>query len=376
MAATTAQQQQQQQQAPPLSLPPARSRTPQPTPVPVQQALPTTPQMSTRPSFGVATPPPIAQPLPQTQGSYHPSLLSTPPQASSTPTRMPSPPRPPATARRPSVPITQAFIPASQPVQPPTRPGSPAESLKRKAPPEPYPRPQKRPVERPPNAPNVAPQVYFAGAGGKPRESSPIIDLSNENHVGDRRASEPQAPVTEVKRKRDERMRRTMRDDIARLMYACGDVIEPDVDTVDYVEDLVVDFLADMCRPSPLIRTNPQSTYQAHPLTAPILRHRLSSSPSMRKYLDRFDELSAKSVEIAAQRRMMRGTENPNDLVNIVGKDYLEVDEEGKEVGAAGDAKRKRGRPRTKGVGEKDVKGVGRGRKKGNGMAKKIKPPA
>ena len=33
---------------------------------------------------------------------------------------------------------------------------------------------------------------------------------------------------------------------VARLMYATGDVPEPDVDAVDYMEDLVVDFLADL----------------------------------------------------------------------------------------------------------------------------------
>jgi hypothetical protein len=29
-------------------------------------------------------------------------------------------------------------------------------------------------------------------------------------------------------------------------MYGCGDVASPDVDTVDYMEDLVVEFLSDL----------------------------------------------------------------------------------------------------------------------------------
>lgn len=37
-----------------------------------------------------------------------------------------------------------------------------------------------------------------------------------------------------------------MRSEIARLMYASGDVENPDTDTIDYMEDLVVDWLADL----------------------------------------------------------------------------------------------------------------------------------
>jgi hypothetical protein len=33
---------------------------------------------------------------------------------------------------------------------------------------------------------------------------------------------------------------------VARLMYAAGDEPEPDVNSVDYMEDLVVEFLADL----------------------------------------------------------------------------------------------------------------------------------
>ena len=33
---------------------------------------------------------------------------------------------------------------------------------------------------------------------------------------------------------------------VSRLMYAAGDVREPDLDAVDYMEDLVVEFIADL----------------------------------------------------------------------------------------------------------------------------------
>lgn len=35
---------------------------------------------------------------------------------------------------------------------------------------------------------------------------------------------------------------------VAKLMYAAGDVAEPSMDTVDYMEDLVVEFLSDLVR--------------------------------------------------------------------------------------------------------------------------------
>jgi hypothetical protein len=33
---------------------------------------------------------------------------------------------------------------------------------------------------------------------------------------------------------------------VARLMYASGDVFEPNIDAVEYMEDLVVEFLSDL----------------------------------------------------------------------------------------------------------------------------------
>ncbi len=33
---------------------------------------------------------------------------------------------------------------------------------------------------------------------------------------------------------------------VSKLIYAAGDVPEPDLDSVDYMEDLVVEFIADL----------------------------------------------------------------------------------------------------------------------------------
>ena len=142
-------------------------------------------------------------------------------------------------------------------------------------------------------------------------------------------------------------------------MYAAGDVLEPDPDSVDYMEDLAVEFIADLvnhapsangchadrlqCRPIPPIRSNPSSAHQSVPMTAAILRHRLSSHPFLRKYLDRFDVMTYMSSELAAQRRVVNSTETHFDLIDTVGKDYLGIDEPGKDVDGA--VKKRRGRP-------------------------------
>ena len=79
------------------------------------------------------------------------------------------------------------------------------------------------------------------------------------------------------------------------------------------------------------------------PLTAGIIRHRLSSHPFLRKYLDRFDVMTFMSSELAAQRRIVNSTETHFDLVHTVGKEYLGIDEAGADMG--GVVKKKRGRP-------------------------------
>ena len=134
-------------------------------------------------------------------------------------------------------------------------------------------------------------------------------------------------------------MRGSMRNELARLMYAAGDVPEPDLASVDYMEDLVVEFLADLCRPVPPIRPNAQSSHQATPLTTSIVRHRLSSRPVYRKYLDRFDTMAYLSGELARNRRIFTSTESHFDLVETVGRNYLEIDSVTNEP-------KKRGRPR------------------------------
>lgn len=36
---------------------------------------------------------------------------------------------------------------------------------------------------------------------------------------------------------------------VSRLMYASGDVENPEIDTIDYMEDLVIDWLAELVSP-------------------------------------------------------------------------------------------------------------------------------
>lgn len=111
-------------------------------------------------------------------------------------------------------------------------------------------------------------------------------------------------------------------------MYAAGDVAEPDVDTVDFMEDMVVEFLADLCRPVKPIRSTPQAAHQPVPLTNAVVRHRLASHPSLRKYLERFDIMTHMSGELAASRRLVQSNENLQDAIATVDKEYLGIDED------------------------------------------------
>lgn len=123
-------------------------------------------------------------------------------------------------------------------------------------------------------------------------------------------------------------------------MYAAGDEPEPDVNAVDYMEDLVVEFMADLvsflsqrqdlpscqCRPLPPMRQAPGQPYQAIPLTSFIVRDRLSSRPALKKYLNRWDTMTYLSGEINRNRREVQSTESFADLVDTVGRNYLEID--------------------------------------------------
>jgi len=100
---------------------------------------------------------------------------------------------------------------------------------------------------------------------------------------------------------------------------------------------------APQCRPIPPIRSNPSSAHQPVQLTSAILRHRLSSHPLLRKYLDRFDVMTYMSGELAAQKRVVNSTETHFDLIDTVGKKYLGIDETG--GNADGSVKKRRGRP-------------------------------
>lgn len=186
--------------------------------------------------------------------------------------------------------------------------------------------------------------VYFAGIEPIVRERPTVTGEVKEARERERHLESRNSPApAEIRRRRDEGMRGSMRNEISRLMYAAGDVLEPDPDSVDYMEDLAVEFIADLCRPIPPIRSNPSSAHQSVPMTAAILRHRLSSHPFLRKYLDRFDVMTYMSSELAAQRRVVNSTETHFDLIDTVGKDYLGIDEPGKDVDGA--VKKRRGRP-------------------------------
>ncbi|EIW70511.1 hypothetical protein TREMEDRAFT_56607 [Tremella mesenterica DSM 1558] len=120
-----------------------------------------------------------------------------------------------------------------------------------------------------------------------------------------------------------------MRNEITRLMYGAGDVEEPDMDSVEYMEDLLVDFFSDLCRPLHPIRSTTATLHQAVPLTSGIIRHRLSSSSStnMRKYLNRFDEMLYMSGEIARSKRILQPSNA--DLIATVGNGFLELEDDG-----------------------------------------------
>jgi hypothetical protein len=66
---------------------------------------------------------------------------------------------------------------------------------------------------------------------------------------------------------------------VSRLMYASGDVENPDTDTIDYLEDLVVDWLAELVSyihhaiEAQLTPSAPHHLQSAKPLLHPIRPH-------------------------------------------------------------------------------------------------------
>jgi hypothetical protein len=181
--------------------------------------------------------------------------------------------------------------------------------------------------------------------------------------------------------------RNTMRGEIARMMYACGDVPEPDVDSVEVVEDMVVEFLADFCRPVEPMRTAVGLPRQAVPLRAEVLRHRLASHSYLRKYLTRWDDMAYMMVELQQSRNV--AAPSHAQLIASVGKDFLGLDEA--EGDAAAGVKRRapanaeddaankrRGRP-PKEPGERKKPGPKKGWKKNldpNALLPKRRPAA
>lgn len=335
------------------------------------QGRPVFPHALSSPTTSTKTPPPRGQ-TPPPASVHHPTVLSTPPQAPAA-TRMTSPPR--AESRRGSTgivpqgynsssidnPALAAAIPSvtpstfqldqsrlrlphraqqananapsgSAPVSLPTTPGNePSYGSSVLLPTQ---------RKRPPQAPSVA---FLPTA---PRERSPVRDRGDG---GERRRG-------------NEGMRGSMRNEreslcqrlqlrltsVAKLMWAAGDEPEPDTNAVDYMEDLVVDFLADLCRPIPPMRSNPGAPRQPVPLSTGIVRDRLATKPAYKKYLARFDTMAYLEGEIKKSRKSFANPEtNFDDIIDTVGKDYLEIDVVGPAQSQPGAPKRK-GRPTKK----------------------------
>ncbi|KAI9639338.1 uncharacterized protein MKK02DRAFT_39637 [Dioszegia hungarica] len=209
----------------------------------------------------------------------------------------------------------------------------------------------------------TVPVVYFTGVekakedpvekkgeAERPREAARPTPAS---------AAVPSTGATERRRAHaPEGMRGSMRSDIAKLMYAAGDVAEPSMDTVDYMEDLVVEFLSDLCRPAPPTRTAPGALHTAPPIDNALIRHRLliasARRPHMAKYAARFDYMYAMDLELAKAKGAMQPSHE--DLVNTVGREYLEIGQgqeggDGDVAGGGGGGERgagtgRRGRPK------------------------------
>ncbi|WOO80700.1 uncharacterized protein LOC62_03G004221 [Vanrija pseudolonga] len=156
-------------------------------------------------------------------------------------------------------------------------------------------------------------------------------------------------------RKEEGGFRGSMRGEIARLMYAAGDVVDPDVDSVDYIEDMVIEFLSDLCRPVAPIRANVNAARLAVPLSADTVRHRLATHSHLRKYLERWDHMAYMSVELQQSKRVAQPSHM--DLISSVGKQFLGLDGEQEsgigvkrraaaaDINADGDVVKRRGRP-------------------------------
>ncbi|KAK4688509.1 hypothetical protein P7C73_g1614, partial [Tremellales sp. Uapishka_1] len=299
-------------------------------------------QQQLRPAVqqGSNRPPNSSAPAPhESQSSLHPALLP----GAHIPASAPSPPRPANAARRDSIPVTQAFRPTPQALLKIEQDARAAAAAKAK------PKPN---LKLPPQPPvfSRGPSVQYLPRPDQLASQRSPAQLTEYRPMRDG----PQMEVQEIRKRRDDGMRGSMRGEISRLMYAAGDVVEPDIDSVDYMEDLVVDFLADLCRPVAPIRANQHSILQSVPLTAPIIRHRLSH-PTLKKYADRFDHMLYMSTELATSRRV--AAPNNHDLIELAGKAYLGLDEP-----ASPDKKTRK------------KKGVGADGKELTGPKEKVKP--
>ncbi|EKD00771.1 hypothetical protein A1Q2_04963 [Trichosporon asahii var. asahii CBS 8904] len=261
-------------------------------------------------------------------------------QATQSPQRSPTSPAPPSTATpyHPSLLGSGGSTAPTTPTQPAQQPPAPA----------PQPQPQPQAQARPPPPPQPAAPAPPPARQRPATSQSKSKQQSNLRTVSFVPQDEPETGA-DRSRRREEGFRGSMRGEIATLMYAAGDVKEPDVDSVDFVEDMVVEFLADLCRPVPPIRPTANATHTAVPLSADTLRHRLASQPYLRKYLERWDDMTYMWQELQASRRVAQP--NHQDLIADLGKQFLGLDEQDGPAakrraleGADGEPKR-RGRP-------------------------------
>ncbi|RSH83116.1 uncharacterized protein EHS24_006773 [Apiotrichum porosum] len=260
--------------------------------------------------------------------------------------------------------VHPSLMPGSgPPQQPPARRGSPAQ-------PNVTGGTQQQPPQSQPPAPPAAPprskaskesakrlRVEVPEVKPPPPPPPPVSHLTAivRSAIAPRLGEQDEDAAAEARRRagKDDGFRGSMRGEIARLMYASGDVVEPDVDSVDYVEDLVMEFVADLCRPIQPMRVTTASAHSAVPLTADVVRHRLATHSYLRKYLSRWDDMTYMSAELLASRRV--AAPSHADLIESVGKQFLGLDEQeagnakrranNADAGAEIDSVKRRGRP-------------------------------
>ena len=95
------------------------------------------------------------------------------------------------------------------------------------------------------------------------------------------------------------------------------------------------------CAPPPPVRAGPSAPLLAPRLDYNVIRHRLSR-PSMKKYLDRFEYMEYKAIDMRSARRVARGNYEPvdqKDLDTQLEDGFLDAEES---AGALGGKKKRK----------------------------------